>query len=75
MNDTTAALYDLVAAALTELKTREDASGEGGLDLEDVHIIARYADIRWHAEDHKFVAVFYAEASAELASEETGGAA
>lgn len=60
-------LYHVAAAALTEMKAREDAS-----DLHEVRIEAEFGEIRYEADENRFTVVFWDESSAALAAEQTG---
>lgn len=73
LTTSTADLYDIVAATLTELKDREDANFDehGGGDLDDVSVAFQYAELAYDQLREEFVPAFYDEGSASLASEET----
>lgn len=73
LNASTADLYDVIAAAMTELKDREDANTDerGGGDLDDASVAFQYAEVSFDNLRDEFTPRFYDEGSASLASEET----
>ncbi|MEO3930751.1 hypothetical protein ABGB07_43945 [Micromonosporaceae bacterium B7E4] len=67
----TADLYELCAAVLTELNQRGERIEGYGTESPDPGVAGRYASV--HAEGDRWRAVFYTEETAEDASRQFGG--